>query len=185
MVVLRVSLSALPFGFKDKCAFFEVSALHLTVNTGRINFMTIYQLPHLAEFLDEFHNLLSQVTPMPGCLFICGDMNCSSSIGDIDKQQQIIDDSLNRRTSRSRTPTWKTYLIFNNPRRIQCLIQSVKPSNREISMTSTLIYNTQDWSSWWRLISSTILNDRMWMICHGSFGKVWPAFLTSSHLCGT
>ena len=65
--------------FNGSYRSFEVLAVHLSVNSIRLNIIVLYRPPASANFLNEFEVMLDEAVALPGKLFLCGDFNSPST----------------------------------------------------------------------------------------------------------
>ena len=91
-LITRESLRVRQFNITEKFESSEISAVRLTIRTGRLNFFTIYRPLRYPGFYEDFPNFLHEVIMLPCGLYIRGDMNRPSKIkGQVDeKMHQII-----------------------------------------------------------------------------------------------
>ena len=87
-------LNARPISPSGSYSSFEFLAVQLTVEMGRLNFVSVYRPPQTSSFFENFRNFLDEVVDLPGGLYICDDVNCPSiTTGHIDWHlEQVIDD---------------------------------------------------------------------------------------------
>ena len=92
MVISHESLNSV-FCLTATFMSFKMATMQLSVGTGHLNLVTIYQPPHSPGFFAEFQDIPDESVTWPIGLVICDDMNCPSKAGIIDPQIQCIDDT--------------------------------------------------------------------------------------------